>query len=124
MAKHAPTVPRIEESVFLVLCWDGPDSAGPRDRVLEGHLDYVEQHHEKYLVCGPLKNPGEEALVGSFFLVAAASAEAAEALVSGDPYVQSGMYAEIRVQEAVPAGGRFMGGVIWESAEAIRTAQG
>ncbi len=123
MAKYAPTVPRIDGTVFLVLAWDGPGSAATRDEALEGHLEYVEQHHEKYLVCGPLRNPGEDALVGSFFLVNADSAEEAEALVSGDPYVQSGMYAEIRVQEAVAAGGRFMGGVIWESAEAIRAAQ-
>ncbi len=124
MAKYAPTVPRIEGSVFLVLAWDGPDTAATRDEALEGHLEYVEQNHEQYLVCGPLRNPGEEALIGSFFLVHADSAEEAEALVSGDPYVKSGMYAEIRVQEAVAAGGRFMGGVIWESAEAIRAAQG
>ena len=123
MAKHAPTVPRIDGSVFLVLCWDGPGSAESRNRVLEGHLDYVEQHYDKYLVCGPLRNPGQDELIGSFFLVNAPSAEEAEALVSGDPYVKSGMYAEIRVQEAVAAGGRFMGGVIWESAEAIRAAQ-
>lgn len=123
MAKYAPTIPRIEGSVFLVLAWDGPNSEATRDEALEGHLEYIEQNYERYLVCGPLRNPGEDALVGSFFLVQADSAADAEALVSGDPYLKSGMYAEIRVQEAVAAGGRFMGGVIWESAEAIRAAQ-
>lgn len=123
MAKFAPTVPRIDGGVFLVLAWDGPGSETPRDTRLEGHLDYVEKNVERYLVCGPLRRPGEAPLIGSFFLVLADSADEARALVSGDPYVQSGMYADIQVHEATAAGGSFMGGVIWESAEAIRAAQ-
>ena len=123
MAKFAPTVPRIDGSVFLVLAYDAPGSAAPRDSELEGHLDYVEHNVERYLVCGPLRTPGEEPLIGSFFLMRADSADEARELVSGDPYVKSGMYAEIHVHEATAAGGSFMGGVIWESAEAIRAAQ-
>ncbi len=123
MAKFAPTVPRIDGGVFLVLAYDGPGSETPRDAKLEDHLEYVERNVDRYLVCGPLRKPGEEPLIGSFFLVSADSAEEARALVSGDPYVKSGMYAEIQVHEATPAGGSFMGGVIWESAEAIRAAQ-
>jgi len=120
MAQFAATVPRIESDVYLVLAYDADDSAEIRQRELDGHLEYVEKHCEEYLVAGPLRNPGEAALIGSFFLVAASSAEEAQAIVSGDPYVQSGMYREVRVHEAVPAGGRFMGGVIWESADNIR----
>jgi len=122
MAKSAPTVPRIDGAVFLVLAYDGPGSAALRDEHLEGHLDYVEQHYERYLLCGPLRNPGEEELIGSFFLVRADSAEDAEAFVGGDPYVGSGMYAEVRIQEATVAAGSYLGGVIWESADAIRAA--
>ncbi len=120
MAKHAATVPRVAGDVFLVLAYDGDGSAEARDRELEGHLDYIERHCEHYLVCGPLRHPGEKELMGSFFLVLADSEADARELVSGDPYVQSGMYAEIKVHEATPSGGHFMGGVIWESAEAIR----
>lgn len=123
MAKFAPTVPRIEGGVFLVLAWDAPGSEAPRDRQLEAHLDYVEQNVDRYLVCGPLRKPGETPLVGSFFLLRADDAEAARNLVAGDPYVQSGMYESIEVHDATAAGGSFMGGVIWESAEAIRAAQ-
>lgn len=120
MAQHAPTVPRIDSEVFLVLCYDGEGSAAIRERELDGHLEYVEKHIDQYLVAGPLREPGEPPLVGSFFLVAADSADAARAIVSADPYVKSGMFREIVVKSAVPAGGRFMGGVIWESADAIR----
>ena len=95
-------------------------SAEIRERELEGHLEYVERHADEYLVAGPLRDPGTTPLIGSFFLVAAGSADQARAIVSNDQYVKSGMYREIIVHAAVPAGGRFMGGVIWESAENLR----
>lgn len=120
MAQFAPTVPRVDSDVFLVLCYDGEGSAEIRERELDDHLEYVEKHTDAYLVAGPLRDPGAAPLIGSFFLVAAASADEARAIVSSDPYVKSGMYREVIVHAAVPAGGRFMGGVIWESADAVR----
>ncbi|MEO0574796.1 MAG: YciI family protein [Pseudomonadota bacterium] len=123
MAEFAPTVPRIEGNVYLVLAYDGEGSAAERDASLDEHLAYVEKRCDDYLVCGPLSEPGGSELIGSFFLLTAESEQAARELVSGDPYVRSGMYAEIRVMSATAAGGRFMGGVIWESADAIRAAQ-
>ena len=120
MARFSPTVPRIDGDVYLVMCYDGEGSEALRDSELDEHLEYVEKHVDDYLICGPLREPGETKLIGSFFLVAAEDAEAARAIVSADPYVESGMYREIVVKAAVPAGGRLMGGVIWESADAIR----
>lgn len=122
MAEFAATVPRIDGDVFLVLAYDGEGSAAHRENELDGHLAYVEQRCNDYLVCGPLREPGQTELIGSFFLLVAENEDAARAMVSGDPYVQSGMYADIRVLSATAAGGRFMGGVIWESADAIRAA--
>ena len=123
MAKFAPTVPRMTEKVFLVIGYDAPGSAPIRNAQLEAHLDYVEQRCNDYLVCGPLKPPGETELIGSYFLLAADSEADARAMVEGDPYVAHGVYQRIDVKEAVASAGRLMGGVIWESAEAIRAAQ-
>ena len=120
MAQFAPTVPRMDGDVFLVIAYDNEDSAAIRDRELVAHLEYVEQRVDDYLVAGPLRAPGTEPLIGSFFLVVAKDADAARALVAGDPYVESGMYREIVVHECTPAAGRLMGGVIWESADALR----
>ncbi len=120
MAQHAPTVPRVDSDVFLVLAYDADGSAEIRERELDQHLEYVEKHCDQYLVAGPLRDPGAAPLIGSFFLVAANDAAEAEQIVSGDPYVKSGMYRDVIVHAAVPAGGRFMGGVIWESADALR----
>ena len=41
MAKFAPTVPRIDGGVFLVVAYDAPGSQAPWDAKLEEHLDYV-----------------------------------------------------------------------------------
>ena len=120
MAKFAPTVPRIDGEVFLVIARDAPGSAELRDRELDAHLEYVEKRCDQYLICGPLREPGEDTLVGSFFLLAAENEAAARALVEGDPYVTAGTYASIEVKSAVASAGRFIGGVIWESADAIR----
>jgi len=123
MAQHAPTVERLDERVFLVVAYDAPGSDEARDRALEGHLEYVEKHCDRYLACGPLHADDRSRLIGSFFLVTAADAEAARKFLDGDPYLGSGMYETIRVHEATVAGGRWMRGVIWESAVQLRRAQ-
>lgn len=123
MAEFAPTVSRIDSNVFLVVGWDNEDSAGLRDEHMVGHLQYVEKHCDRYLIAGPLSEPGTAPLVGSFFLVAADTADAARELVAGDPYVKNGLYRALHIHAATPAVGRLLGGVIWESAEALASAQ-
>ena len=120
MAEHAPTVDRIAERSFLVIAYDGEDSETPRDTELEGHLEFIEKNYDRYLACGPMHSDDGTHLIGSYFLVLADSAKAARAFLDGDPYIQSGMYDRITVHEVTQAGGRWMGGVIWESAEQIR----
>ena len=120
MARHAPTVDRIPGRTFLIVARDGEGSSGPRDRELEGHLEYIERHCDRYLTCGPMNNPGDPTLVGSFFLVSAEDEADARDLVNGDPYMTSGMYASVTVHEVTSAAGRWMGGVIWESADSVR----
>lgn len=112
-------VPRLDQTCYLVLCRDGPASAEPRKAHLEGHLAHVERHWQRYVTAGPLRQPGGEALIGSLFLVLADSLEDAETLMAGDPYITSGMYERVEYLEFTNSIGRFLGGKIWESAEAI-----
>lgn len=115
-----PTVARLEQTCFLVLCHDGPAAAEARRAHLEGHLAHVERHWRRYITAGPLREPGGEALIGSLFLVLADSLKDAQALMAGDPYVACGMYERIEYRELTNSIGLFIGGKIWESAEAIR----
>jgi uncharacterized protein len=115
-----PTVARHETPVFLVIGWDGPNSAALRQRDLDGHLQHVEANWQAYLVAGPLREPGGEALVGSLFLVQADNEMALKSLMERDPYFTSGQYGRVDVQRFTASIGAWMGGKIWESADAIR----
>ena len=96
---------------------DGPDTAGPREEHLFGHLDHIEANNEDYLVAGPIRSEPDGPIIGSVFLVPAPDADAALAKMQGDPYIGSGMYASITVQHFAPACGQWMGGVIWDQDE-------
>jgi len=115
-----PTVPRDPSPAFIFLCWDGPDAAGPRAEHLDGHLAHVEANWERYVVAGPMREPGGEELIGSTFIVLAETPEDAWDLMNGDPYVTCGMYDAIDIRELTLSIGQFMGGKIWPSADAIR----
>jgi uncharacterized protein YciI len=115
-----PTVPRASQPTFLFLCWDGPDAAALRTRDLDGHLAHVEAHWRRYVVAGPMRNPGEDALCGSMFIVLAPDLEAAWALMRGDPYIANGQYARIEVRDFTQSIGLAVGGKIWDSADSIR----
>lgn len=114
-----PYVPRLEQTCYLVTCMDGPGSAEHRAAHLKGHLDHVEDNWTRYITAGPIREPGGEALIGSIFLVLADSLEDAKVLMNGDPYITSGMYASITYNEFSNSIGQYIGGKIWESAEAI-----
>lgn len=115
-----PHVARLAEPCFLVICRDGANAPALRARHLDGHLRHVEDHWRSYITAGPIRAPGEDAICGSVFLVIAPSLEAAKALMNGDPYITCGLYETIEYTEFTNSVGRFIGGRIWESADAIR----
>lgn len=115
-----PTVPRQAQKSFLFVCHDGPDSAGYRTEHLDGHLHHVEENWTRYVVAGPIREPGGTKLVGSVFIVLADSDDEAWALMRGDPYITCGMYGSITCHDLTLSIGLFPGGKIWESADAIR----
>ena len=114
-----PHVPRLDKTCYLVICRDGPDSADRRATHLKGHLDHVEEYWTRYVTAGPIREPGGDALVGSVFLVLADDLADAKALMEGDPYITCGMYETITYHEFSNSSGQYIGGKIWESAEAI-----
>jgi uncharacterized protein YciI len=118
--KGPKRVARLNETAFAVWCVDGKGGAALRSAHLEGHLAHVERHHDRFLVVGPMRRDGAAELVGSLFILAAESEDDARAVMSGDPYVAHGVYAEIIYRRLTPAAGRWMGGVIWENADSLR----
>ena len=115
-----PHVKPLDQTCFLVICRDGPDSAGPRNEHLAGHLEHVENNWTRYISAGPIREPGGEALVGSVFLVLADTLDEAQKLMEGDPYITCGMYESIDYKVFSNSIGQHIGGKIWESVDAIR----
>ena len=118
-----PTVPRADQACFLIIARDIADAdqaAALRDKHLDGHLAHVERHWRRYLTAGPIREPGRAGLIGSTFLVFADDAAEARALMADDPYFTCGLYAHVEVLDQTLAIGRYLGGKIWDSAEAIR----
>lgn len=114
-------VPRLAEGAFAVWCEDGPDAPHIREAHLDGHLAYVEENIDRYLIAGPLRRGSGEALCGSLFIVIADDEDAARAFMAGDPYFSKGAYARVDYRRLTPAAGRWMdGGVIWDSADELR----
>ena len=119
MSDAPPTVPRLSRRTFLVVARDGPEAPRLRERDLAAHLAHVEANWRRYLLAGPFRPSGEAAICGSYFLVYADDAADLDTLMRGDPYFTNGQYASVEAFDAVASIGEFMGGKIWESAEAI-----
>jgi uncharacterized protein len=114
-----PTIPRQAKPTFLFVCKDGPDAPTLRVTHLQGHLTHVEKNWESYVTAGPLKVPGSTTICGSVFLVIAEDIDAAWALMEGDPYMTSDLYATVEVHDMTMSIGVYPGGKIWDSYEAI-----
>lgn len=121
LPEQPPQVPRQTQPCFVVTCMDDQDISGPlRKEHLDGHLLHVEQHWQRYVTAGPIREPGGERLVGSVFLVLAEDLDDAKALMEGDPYITCGMYKSIDYKELTLSIGQFIGGKIWGSHDSIR----
>jgi uncharacterized protein YciI len=115
-----PVVARPQEAIFAVWCEDGPDAHQIRLESLDGHLAHIEAHFGRFLVAGPMRRGGADAISGSLFVIAADSEGEARRLMEQDPYVRRGAYARVEYRKLTPAAGRWIGGVIWSSADEIR----
>jgi len=81
MITDPPFIPKSNQSCFLVVCKDRPDAVDLRRHHLAGHLKHVETHWRRYVTAGPIREPGEDALCGSVFLVLADTLEDAQSLM-------------------------------------------
>lgn len=120
MTNAPPHVARQSQPCFLVLCRDNPDYVHLRMEHLDGHLEHVENHWRRYVVAGPLREPGGDQIIGSAFLVLADTVDDAKALMNADPYITSDLYASVEYRDMTLSIGQFVGGKIWDSPEAIR----
>ncbi len=74
---------------FVVHALDKPDALGRRLAAIDAHRDYLDrapaQHGITILLSGPLMDDAGDTMIGSFFLIDAASREDIEACFAQDP---------------------------------------
>lgn len=120
MTDAPPTVPRSVTPCWAFMCWDGPDASYLRIRDLDAHLAHVEKHWRRYVVAGPMREPGGEKLIGSMLLILADTVEEAWSICRGDPYFTNGQFKTVDVKNFTQSIGQAIGGKIWDSADTLR----
>lgn len=84
--------------LFVVFCLDRPDAAEARAENVEAHKRYLDGKPIKVLLSGPLTSDDGQAIVGSFFMVDAASRAEVQRWQDGDPLYRAGIWASIEVR--------------------------
>ncbi|MGQ0675185.1 MAG: YciI family protein [Rhodospirillales bacterium] len=80
---------------FVVMFEDDPAKAGERAKHMARHLAFLEKHRVQ--AAGPLIDPANGAGAGGMWLVEAASAADARALVEADPFWPTGLRKSVRI---------------------------
>jgi hypothetical protein len=115
MASTAPpAATRPRETLFLLVCRDAPGSATPREAAMREHLAHVERLGERIVVAGPALDAAGR-IDASVFVLRAADAAAARALLETDPYFSAGVWGSIELRTFRAVCGSAVGGITWDS---------
>jgi uncharacterized protein YciI len=77
--------------LFIVRFTDRPDRYEARKRFLQAHIDWLDQHKDRVLVGGSLREAPGEQPVGGLWVVEAESQADIEALIRSDPFWVNGL---------------------------------
>lgn len=82
---------------FLVHALDKPDALQRRLAAIDAHRRYLDEaparHGVTVLLSGPMTDDAGKTMIGSFFLLDAASRDAVEALFAEDPLASADVWA-------------------------------
>jgi uncharacterized protein YciI len=82
---------------FIVHCLDHPGTVGDRLAHYDAHKAYLGAAPIRIVISGPLLADDGETMIGSLFLVEAASKAEVEAFNAADPFNQAGIWQDIRI---------------------------
>ena len=83
--------------LFMLACFDKPNSLDLRMATREAHLAYVRENVALVKVAGPMLDDAE-ALAGSLFILEAEDRAAVEAFHAADPYQQAGLFGQVEIR--------------------------
>jgi hypothetical protein len=84
-------------ALFMLACFDKPNSLDLRMATREAHLAYVREHIAAVKVAGPMLDEAE-AMAGSLFILDVADLAAAKAFNAADPYQLAGVFERVEAR--------------------------
>ena len=83
-------------ALFAITCWDKPGALDERMAHRPDHVAYLKTQEALIRVAGPqLDDAGQ--MCGSLFVVEVDDRAAAQAFSAGDPFVQRGVFGEVKI---------------------------
>jgi uncharacterized protein YciI len=76
---------------YVIETWDKPDHLDLRMKVRPDHIAFLRANVDKLLGAGAKLDDNGETMLGTIYIVATDSREAAEAFVAADPFSQAGL---------------------------------
>jgi len=84
--------------LYLMICEDHSDSLELRMATRTAHLAFIDTIRDQVRLAGPMLSDDGERMLGSLFLIEAASLDEARALNARDPYQQAGLFAKVTIR--------------------------
>ncbi len=84
-------------ALFMLACFDKPNSLDLRMATREAHLAYVRENVAVVKLAGPMLDE-TDAMAGSLFILDVADLAAAEAFNAADPYQMAGVFGRIEAR--------------------------
>jgi uncharacterized protein YciI len=83
--------------LFMLACFDRPNSLDLRMATREAHLTYVRDNVAMVKVAGPMLDD-EDGMAGSLFILTAPNRAAVQAFNAADPYQKAGLFAQVEIR--------------------------
>ena len=83
--------------LFMLACFDKPNSLPLRMATREAHLAYAGEHASMIKVAGPMLDDAE-GMAGSLFILEAPDRAAVQAFNAADPYQQAGLFGQVEIR--------------------------
>lgn len=83
--------------LFVIRFTDKPDSREIRERHLDAHISWLDEHRQSIRVAGALREEPDSNPVGALWVVTAAGKKEAEDLFQSDPFWTNGLRRSVEI---------------------------
>ena len=84
--------------LYVMICEDKPDSQELRMATRAAHLGFIDTVLDQIRLAGPMLSDDGERMLGSLFVIEAASLDEVRSLNARDPYMQAGLFGKVTIR--------------------------